>query len=208
MTGDPRLRASDADRDKTAALLREHHAVGRLTPEEFDERLDQALSAKTIGDLDALLADLPGIDLYRLPDHGLPRRPPVPGHSSHLSAVASAGAAVHPHGRFSPAWGAAWGSWLSVSSVLVVIWLLSGAGYPWFLWVAAPWGVLMLVRWLTGGHPDQSGHSGGRPSGGGLPPGGQHPGSQHPGSQSIGDLPWDSDGGQEPGGGQPGGPAR
>ncbi len=37
MPGDPRLRASDADRERTAQLLREHHAVGRLTAEEFNE---------------------------------------------------------------------------------------------------------------------------------------------------------------------------
>ena len=43
MPGDPRLRASDADRERTAQLLREHHAVGRLTAEEFDERPEQGI---------------------------------------------------------------------------------------------------------------------------------------------------------------------
>ena len=60
MASDPRIRASDADRDRTAALLREHHAAGRLTAEEFNERLDKAYAAKTLGELDELLADLPG----------------------------------------------------------------------------------------------------------------------------------------------------
>src|SRR5882724_5608264 len=46
MPGDPRLRASDADRERTAALLREHHAVGRLTAEEFEERLNKVFAAK------------------------------------------------------------------------------------------------------------------------------------------------------------------
>jgi hypothetical protein len=76
MPGDPRIRASDADRDKTAQLLREHHAEGRLTAEEFDERLDRALVAKTIGELDELLSDLPAIDLYRLPAAGITPAPP------------------------------------------------------------------------------------------------------------------------------------
>ena len=72
MPGDPRLlRASDADRGRTVELLREHHAVGRLTADEFHERLDQAYAAKTRGDLDELLADLPAIDLYRLPSAGI-----------------------------------------------------------------------------------------------------------------------------------------
>jgi hypothetical protein len=75
-----RMRASDADRDRVAALLQEHRAAGRLTAEEFDERVDAALAARTLGDLDALLADLPHADLrdYRLPDAEL-RRPSSSG---------------------------------------------------------------------------------------------------------------------------------
>ena len=73
MPADPRIRASDEDRDRVAAMLREHHAVGRLTVDEFNERLDKAYAATTMGDLDELLADLPPIDLYRLPAAYLPR---------------------------------------------------------------------------------------------------------------------------------------
>jgi hypothetical protein len=73
MPSDPKLRASDADRERTAALLREHLAAGRLTAEEFQERLDAAYAAKTLGQLDELLADLPAIDLYELPDATLRR---------------------------------------------------------------------------------------------------------------------------------------
>ena len=71
MASDSRIRASDSDRDRTAALLREHHAAGRLTAEEFNERLDKAYAAKTLGELDQLLSDLPGIDLYQLPDRSV-----------------------------------------------------------------------------------------------------------------------------------------
>jgi hypothetical protein len=158
MVADPRIRASDDDRDRTASLLREHHAAGRLTAEEFNDRLDGAFAAKTIGDLEELLSDLPAIDLYRLPDAGLSRRQP-PGSSSHLAAMAAGGSPASPHGRFSPAWQAAWGSWLSVSAVLIVIWVLAGLSNPWFLWVIGPWGALMFARWVSGGHPD-GGHRG------------------------------------------------
>ena len=175
MAADPRIRASDDDRDRTATLLREHHAAGRLDAEEFNERLDKTFAAKTVGELDELLSDLPSIDLYRLPDHGLPRRPPVPGASSHAAALAAAAGAGRPHSRFSPAWQAAWGSWLSVSAVLVVIWTLSGMGYPWFAWIVGPWGAIMLARWVTGSHPDgQQRH-------------------QVRGPQPPGQLPWDGD---------------
>jgi hypothetical protein len=160
MVADPRIRASDDDRDRTASLLREHHAAGRLTPEEFNERLDKAFAAKTVGELDELLSDLPAIDLYRLPDADLKRRGVVPGSSSHLAAMAAAGGVSREHGRLSPSWQAAWGSWFTVSAVLTVIWALSGAaGNLWFLWVVVPWGVLMLGRWISGGHPD-GGHRG------------------------------------------------
>ena len=53
-------RIGDAERDRAAELLREHMAEGRLTAEEFDERIDKALQAKVAGDLDPLFSDLPG----------------------------------------------------------------------------------------------------------------------------------------------------
>jgi hypothetical protein len=161
MVADPRIRASDEDRDRTASLLREHHAAGRLTAEEFSERLDQAYQAKTLGDLDEIMADLPAIDLYRLPSAMLPRnRRPAPGAGSLVEA--SARGVVAHNSRFSPAWMAAWSSWFTVSLVCFVVWGLSGAGYLWPLWVAAPWGAVMLARWITGGHPGGHSHDAGR----------------------------------------------
>jgi Domain of unknown function (DUF1707) len=53
------MRVGDADREATAGELREHFASGRLTQEEFDERLNQTFAAKTRADLDAVLRDLP-----------------------------------------------------------------------------------------------------------------------------------------------------
>ena len=54
-----RLRASDADREQAVARLRDHFVEGRLTRAELDERLTTALSARTPGDLQRLMADLP-----------------------------------------------------------------------------------------------------------------------------------------------------
>lgn len=53
------LRVSDADRDVVVAQLGEHAAAGRLTLAEHSERIEQAMEAKTRGQLDALLTDLP-----------------------------------------------------------------------------------------------------------------------------------------------------
>jgi hypothetical protein len=56
---DPNLRASDADREAIGERLRSHHADGRLDADEFQERIDRCYKAKTVGELDELVADLP-----------------------------------------------------------------------------------------------------------------------------------------------------
>jgi hypothetical protein len=55
----PALLISDAERERAVRTLGEHHAVGRLTYEEFVERMDQAYEARTHEQLDGLTADLP-----------------------------------------------------------------------------------------------------------------------------------------------------
>nr|WP_228718192.1 DUF1707 domain-containing protein [Kitasatospora acidiphila] len=53
------LRASDADRERIAELLRDAYAEGRLTADEHAERLDAAYHARTLGELVPLTRDLP-----------------------------------------------------------------------------------------------------------------------------------------------------
>jgi hypothetical protein len=53
------IRASDADRERTIALLREHAVEGRLTLEEFTDRMSSATQARTSNELEALARDLP-----------------------------------------------------------------------------------------------------------------------------------------------------
>jgi Domain of unknown function (DUF1707)/Cell wall-active antibiotics response 4TMS YvqF len=55
----PEVRASDSDRDRVATHLREHLADGRLTLDEFTERIDAAHAARTVGELEELTRDLP-----------------------------------------------------------------------------------------------------------------------------------------------------
>jgi hypothetical protein len=59
---DPDLRVSQAERDDVAAVLARHFADGRLTVEEYEERVGAALAARTGRDLEPLLADLPAAD--------------------------------------------------------------------------------------------------------------------------------------------------
>lgn len=66
----PGLRVGDAERDAAAADLGDHYAAGRLTLDEFHERLSQVLAARTQGELSEVLADLPPVR------H--PEPPPVP----------------------------------------------------------------------------------------------------------------------------------
>jgi hypothetical protein len=53
------IRASDADRDRIADILRDALAEGRLDTEEHSERIDAVYRAKTIGELEPLVRDLP-----------------------------------------------------------------------------------------------------------------------------------------------------
>ncbi|MFB7500271.1 DUF1707 domain-containing protein [Streptomyces sp. NPDC056161] len=53
------LRASDADRDRIADILRDALAEGRLTADEHAERVEGVLNAKTVGELEVFIQDLP-----------------------------------------------------------------------------------------------------------------------------------------------------
>jgi hypothetical protein len=150
MASDLKIRASDADRERTAAALREHLVAGRLTPEEFDERLDKAFAARTLGDLENLMADLPGADLRSRGAAELERT----ASEQRLPGWPQPGPMEARQGRLSPAWRAAWGSWLGITVLFLVIGLLSGtSGALWFLWIPAILGALMLRRWIIGAPP-------------------------------------------------------
>ncbi|EHY90249.1 DUF1707 SHOCT-like domain-containing protein [Saccharomonospora azurea] len=60
---DPKqLRASDADRERVAQVLHRAMGEGRITLNELEERLDQVYAAKTLGELEPVMADLPADD--------------------------------------------------------------------------------------------------------------------------------------------------
>jgi hypothetical protein len=55
----PSMRAASADRERAVDVLKAGFAEGRLTQDEYDERMGRAYAARTYGELSALIADLP-----------------------------------------------------------------------------------------------------------------------------------------------------
>ncbi len=145
MAPNPDVRASDADRDRVAASLREHCALGRITMDELEERLEAVYGAKTLGQLQEVTSDLPEEDLYQLP---VPASQP----KSTMSPARGPSRDLDLTGT-----GAMWGAWAVVSGINLGIWLIilvaTGAVYPWWIWVAGPWGALLLLRTIFGGRP-------------------------------------------------------
>src|SRR5580700_8241805 len=93
--GQGRWRASHADREQVVGALQAAFVQGRLTPDELDERVGQALAARTYADLAALTADLPvGPDRAPVPVPTTPqapvRRPRSPAASFAVKAGTSA----------------------------------------------------------------------------------------------------------------------
>jgi hypothetical protein len=70
----PVVRASDAERDQAVARLREATVEGRLTLEEFTDRMAAAYEARTHGELDELVGDLPAHAAPAAPERKAPAR--------------------------------------------------------------------------------------------------------------------------------------
>jgi hypothetical protein len=145
------LRAADVDRKYVADLLKRALDEGRLDLGEYDDRLQQTYAARTYGDLDKLLTDLP--------------KPPRNAHLTPSSVSAPAvrpGYAAGDSGGPDIAWMRyAWRAWFIAVGINVVIWLIVSVTtldfvYPWPLWVAGPWGVVLLGLTLFGREPKSS----------------------------------------------------
>jgi Domain of unknown function (DUF1707) len=118
MTGRAGWRASDADREQVAERLRVAATEGRLEAEEFEERLATTFSARTYGELDRVVADLPAPPAPR-------RREPAfglrPGVAVAIAVVlvfvllSSVSLAVgHGHGEHHGGFGILWLVWLAI----------------------------------------------------------------------------------------------
>jgi len=82
------MRASAADRERTIRVLQKSFVEGRLTREELDERLGQALVSPAFYELMALVADLPAGPFGRLPAGS--SAPPFPKRQPDLAPLIAA----------------------------------------------------------------------------------------------------------------------
>ncbi|WP_411079464.1 DUF1707 domain-containing protein [Streptomyces sp. cmx-18-6] len=91
------MRASDAERERIAELLREAVAEGRLEMDEFEQRLDTAYKARTHGELEPLVQDLPapGSAVARVGSSA-----PAPARGSAANWPARVGGAATSKGAF------------------------------------------------------------------------------------------------------------
>lgn len=132
------LRAADTDRHAVVQRLQQAHSDGRLDLTEFDDRVRSAYAARTYADLAPLTADLP---VPRPVTPPAPPRPPVP---------------VRPRtnvGRL--VFRIVGSAWFFASFVNLMIWAIvciatASWVYPWWVWVAGPWGAVLFAGWLTG----------------------------------------------------------
>src|SRR3954447_252378 len=108
------LRASDADRERVAARLREHYGAGRLSDDDLSERVEAAYGVRTMQELEALTADLPSA--------------PKPGRARRRGALETS---VRIHLTV----------YLIVNALLIGIWAATGGGYFWPIWPILGWGI-------------------------------------------------------------------
>jgi len=134
---DLHLRVSDADRGAVADLLARHYGDGRLDQAEFDERVTRAMAARTGGDFQGLLDDLP--DLPDAPSDTV-GEPAAPGTSAPPAPSGSCHAARRHrrHGSAFPG--------LLVLVLAVIAWhRLTDWGGPALAWVIVIAAILMLI---------------------------------------------------------------
>ena len=136
------LRASDADRQRVADQLKAALDEGRLTLDEYDERLSEVYAAKTYADLKAPLADLPVA---------------APTSRSQLQRLGPGAEPAEQTRGATRKWiGGIWSGWIStgliVTAIWFVTWIASGGKPPYFwpIWVIGPWGAILLASTIGG----------------------------------------------------------
>jgi hypothetical protein len=130
--GRDEMRAGDGDRQAVADKLKQALDEGRLDLGEYDERLQRTYAAKTYGDLNGLLDDLPGTALAPQPAVSTEAEPAAAAPPPRVSAARG--------GQLVRAWLGGMGG---VFVICTVVWLASGLGsgdfvYFWPVWLLIP----------------------------------------------------------------------
>jgi hypothetical protein len=113
--GNASMRASDADRELVRSVLVDAYGDGRLTREEYDERLNDLYGSRTLGELPALVADLIA--------SGSPPAVPAPLHPADLRTRGARKWRRDVEESFA--------AFLFPSAICVVIWVVVGGGFFW-----------------------------------------------------------------------------
>ena len=113
--GNASMRASDADRELVRAVLVDAYGDGRLTREEYDDRLNALFGSRTLGELPSLVADLMALD-------SPPAVPALP-HPADLRARGARKWRRDVEESFA--------AFLFPSTICVVIWIAVGGGFFW-----------------------------------------------------------------------------
>jgi hypothetical protein len=137
-----KMRASDADRQDVVERLRAALDEGRLKMDEYLDRMGLASEAVTYGDLAPLYADLPESGSVAPRE---PAAPPAPVPAPPPSPIRRTGFAGLPTPLK-----VLWTIWGAAVLVNIVVWGLASATaaaviYPWPVWVAGPWGAVLLA---------------------------------------------------------------
>ncbi len=130
------LRASDADRTKASGMLADAYAEGRLDNDEYNQRLDQVMSSKSLGELVPVLSDI---------------TPEAAGQQSAPQAYAPSSDGGAKPGWLShfPRW------WISMAVMLNLIWLMTvlTSGhmiYYWPMWPMVGTAIPMIMGFMGG----------------------------------------------------------
>jgi len=142
------MRASDHDRQQVVDLLCGALEDGRLRMDEYADRMGRAYQAVTYGDLGPLHADLPAAG--HLAPATTARAVPAQAAPAQAATAARKGCPATAFARLPAVLRVLWTIWLLAVSVNVVVWALvsittAQLSYPWPLWVAGPYGAVLLA---------------------------------------------------------------
>jgi hypothetical protein len=139
------MRAGDGDRERVAGQLKRALDEGRLDLSEYDERLQKTYSARTYGDLNGLLDDIPGAIPPQHSQVNPYSAPPTPASSP---SAAPEEQKSHPLAWLGPSFG--------IFLVCTFIWLItSPGGYFWPVWTLIPFILGLLGAVSSGGGRDR-----------------------------------------------------